>query len=188
MGTWHEGPQEMAAREMQAKWLRENPQIREKDLKPVDVMPSNPKQFYGDTKVPLHLWPMPATVLGCMGMLEGKLKYGTDNFRGVPVEIMTYVRAAMSHLFLFAEGEWAPNDSPNPHLGLALASIAIIVDAWYAGTAIDNRKFPGGYDKAVAEMQPLIAKLQELHGSKTPKHYSIADAPKAIAGAGPAVE
>ena len=151
--------------------------IHTRNLAP-NVMPSNPKQFYGDKKVPLHLWPMTATVLGCMGIKEGQLKYGQDNFRGVPVEAMTYVRAALSHLFLYAEGEWAPDDSPVPHLGLALASISIIVDAHYAGSLIDNRKFPGGYQKAIEEMMPLLEKLKELHGDKNPKHYTIADAPK----------
>lgn len=41
-----------------------------------EAMPSNPKQFYGDTKVPLHLFPMPAIVLGAMGMLEGRRNTG----------------------------------------------------------------------------------------------------------------
>lgn len=140
------------------------------------ALPPNPKQKYGDTKVPLHLFPMTAIALGSMGFLEGREKYGQDNFRGAPVEAMTYIRAAMSHLFLYSEGEWTPDDTPVPHLGLALASIAIIIDAHYAGSLVDNRKYPGGYFKAIAEMGPLVQQIRDQHAGKDPKHYTIADA------------
>ena len=148
------------------------------DEKPGETMPENPKQKYGDTKVPLHLFPMPAIVLGAMGFLEGREKYGQDNFRGAPVQAMTYVRAALSHIQHYAEGEWAPDDSPVPHLGLALACIAILIDAHYAGSLIDDRKYPGGYAKALAEMQPLVQKIRDAHAGKNPKHYTIKDFPK----------
>lgn len=140
-----------------------------------DAMPTNPKQFYGDTKVPLHLFPMPAIVLGAMGMLDGREKYGQDNFRAAHVEAMTYVRACLSHVMAYAEGEWNPADSPVPHLGLALSCIAILIDAHYAGSLIDNRKYPGGYQKAIAEMQPLVQAIRDMHAGKDPKHYTIAD-------------
>lgn len=145
-----------------------------------DEMPANPKQFYGDTKVPLHLFPMPAIVLGAMGFLDGREKYGQDNFRAASIEAMTYVRAALSHINSYAEGEWAPSESDTadtsvPHLGLALASIAILIDAHYAGSLIDNRKYPGGYQKAIAEMQPLVQPTRDRHAGKDPKHYTIAD-------------
>lgn len=142
------------------------------------VMPANPKQKYGDIKVPLNLFPTTAIAVGSMAFLEGREKYGQDNFRGAPIEAMTYVRAALSHLNLYAEGEWSSDDSPVPHLGSALASIAIIIDAHYAGSLVDNRKFPGGYTKAIAEMGPLVQKLRDIHADKNPKHYTIADAKK----------
>ena len=143
-----------------------------------NALPPNPKQKYGDRKVPLHLFPMPAIVLGSMGMLEGREKYGQDNFRGCPVEAMTYVRAALSHIQAYAEGEWAPSDSPVPHLGLGLANLAILVDAHYAGSLIDNRKFPGGYQRAIEDMQPLVQKLRDMHADKKPRHYTIVDIKK----------
>ena len=139
-------------------------------------MPPNPKQAYGDRKVPIHLFPSTAVVLGAMGFLEGREKYGQDNFRGSPVEAMTYVRAALSHVTAYAEGEWTPEDSPVPHLGLALASIAILVDAHYAGSLIDNRKYPGGYAQAVAEMQPLVQRLRDAFADRKPRHYTLQDA------------
>lgn len=139
------------------------------------VMPANPKQFYGDTKVPLHLFPMPAIVLGCMAFLDGREKYGQDNFRAAPVEAMTYVRASLSHINSYAEGEDTPPDSLLPHLSHALACIAILIDAQYAGSLIDNRKYPGGYQKALAEMQALVQPIRDMHADREPKHFTIAD-------------
>lgn len=88
---------------------------------------------------------------------------------------MTYVRACLSHVMAYAEGEWNPEDSPVPHLGLALSCLAILIDAHYAGSLIDNRKYPGGYQKAIAEMQPLVQAIRDLHADKGPKHYTAAD-------------
>ena len=140
------------------------------------VMPANPKQAYGDTKVPLHLFPTTAVALGAMAFLEGREKYGSDNFRAAPIEAMTYIRAALSHIFLYREGEWVPDDSVVPHLGLALASIAILIDAHYAKSLIDNRNFPGGYVELLKEMQPLVQKIRDQHKEKNPWHYDIRDA------------
>ena len=33
--------------------------------------PTNPKDMIGSDKVPLHLWPETATVMGTMGLLDG---------------------------------------------------------------------------------------------------------------------
>lgn len=140
------------------------------------VMPSNPKQAYGDTKVPLHLFPSTAVAVGSMCMADGRGKYGQDNFRAAPVEAMTYVRAAMSHLFLWSEGEDSTTDSLLPHLGHALASVAILIDAHYAGSLIDNRKFPGGYQRAIEDMQKHVQRIHDSHADKSPKHWTIEDA------------
>lgn len=137
--------------------------------------PQNPKQLYGDTKVPLHLFPTTAQVLGAMAFLEGREKYGEWNFRAAPVEAMTYIRAALSHINWYREGEWQPEDSLVPHLGLALACIAILIDTHYAGSLIDNREFPGGYAKAIAEMEPRVQAIRDMHARKRPKHWTIQD-------------
>lgn len=138
--------------------------------------PANPKQAYGDTKVPLHLFPSTAVAVGSMCMADGRGKYGQDNFRAAPVEAMTYVRAAMSHLFLWSEGEDSTTDSLLPHLGHALASVAILIDAHYAGSLIDNRKFPGGYQRAIEDMQKHVQRIHDSHADKSPKHWTIEDA------------
>jgi len=148
------------------------------DVTPNDVTPNdvtNPKAAYGDEKIPLHLWPSTATVLGCMAFMEGSLKYGRCNFRSSHINVTTYYAALNRHINSFYEGEWIDKKSGIPHLGKALACIAVMIDAHYAGTLVDDRQYPGGYDKAVEEMEKIIKPLQEQHKDKTPKHYTIKD-------------
>lgn len=145
---------------------------------PWEVMPANPKQAYGDTKVPLHLFPYTAIAGGAMAFVEGKGKYGGDNFRAAKVEAMTYVGALDRHMKAWAEGQDIDEESGLPHLFKAVACVAILIDAHYAGSLIDNRKFPGGYHKLMAEMEPMVATLRDRHKDKNPKHYTIADAKK----------
>ena len=64
-----------------------------------------------------------------------------------------------------------------PHLGAALACIAILIDAHYAGSLIDNRKYPGGYLKMIPGCEAHVERLRALHADKNPIHYTIADGP-----------
>lgn len=99
----------------------------------------NPKQQYGDRKVPLHLVPAPAMVAIAMGLKEGARKYGAYNWRSLPVEAETYVGAALRHLMAWQDGEDIDPDSGNPHLFHAMASLAILVDSIEGGNVKDNR-------------------------------------------------
>lgn len=141
--------------------------------RPAGAQPPNPKQTFGDMKVPAHLFPTTAIVLGSMAFLEGREKYGQDNFRGSPVEAMTYIRALLGHTMSYMEGQDNDPDSGLPELAKMVACVAILIDATYAGTLIDNRKFPGGYQRAIADMQPHVARLRAMHADKRPLHYTI---------------
>jgi hypothetical protein len=57
---------------------------------------------------------------------------------------MTYIGALRRHLAAWVDGEQLAEDSGKPHLGHALACLAILVDAQAAGTLIDNRPAAGG--------------------------------------------
>lgn len=63
-----------------------------------DVKPTNPKDLIGSGKLPLHLWPTTATAMGCIGLLEGMLKYGRSNWREAGVRASIYVDACKRHL------------------------------------------------------------------------------------------
>ena len=93
------------------------------------VEQSNPKQQYGDKKVPLQFIPPTAIVAMGIGLAEGGRKYGPFNWREIPVEYMTYVGAVQRHLQAWVDGEEIDPDSGNSHLYHAIASLAILIDA-----------------------------------------------------------
>jgi hypothetical protein len=139
--------------------------------------PTNPKDIIGSTKLPLHLWPASATAMGCIGLLEGMLKYGRQNWRPSGVRASIYVDACKRHLDAWFEGEATAPDSGVPHLANALACLAILVDAQAAGVLNDDRAYPGGYRELVESLTPHVARLQALHAERAPKHWGIGDAP-----------
>jgi hypothetical protein len=135
----------------------------------------NPKDAIGAGKLPLHLWPATASALGCLGLLDGMLKYGRSNWRVAGVRASIYVDAAKRHLDKWFEGQDYDVDSGLPHFAHALACIAILVDAQAAGMLNDDRQVAGGYIEFLDSLTPHVARLKELHASKDPKHWTIAD-------------
>jgi hypothetical protein len=138
-----------------------------------DIKPTNPKDLIGSGKLPLHLWPVTATALGSLGLLDGMLKYGRSNFRAVGVRASIYYDAASRHLNAWFEGEAVDPDSGLPHLAHALACLAIIVDAEAAGKLNDDRMHPGGYRELINSLTPHVARLKAVHADKSPTHYII---------------
>ena len=136
---------------------------------------SNPKDIIGADKLPLHLWPETATAMGCLGLLEGALKYGRANFRAIGVRASIYKDALDRHANAWFEGEDIDPDSGLPHLAHALACLAIIVDAIAADKFYDDRQVKGGYRKLVDELTPHVKRVKEKYADRTPKHYIIAD-------------
>ena len=140
------------------------------------LKPTNPKDAIGSDKLPLHLWPETATLYGCLGLLDGALKYGRSNWRETGVRTTIYVDALRRHVNAWLEGEDFDPDSGVPHLAHALACLAILVDAQAAGKLNDDRAYPGGYRALVEEMTPHVKRLKEKHKDKSPKHWTVADA------------
>jgi len=58
---------------------------------------------------------------------------------------------------------------------MALANLAIIIEAAAAGTLVDDRMVEGGYFKLVDQLTPHVARLKALHADKHPHHYTITD-------------
>jgi hypothetical protein len=145
--------------------------------RPVDPTskPSNPKDLIGSGKLPLHLWPTTATAMGCIGLLNGMLKYGRSNFRAIGIRASIYYDALRRHIDAWFEGEEVDADDGVPHLAAALACLAIIVDAQAAGKFTDDRAYASQYRKLVDSLTPHVARLKALHADKNPRHYTIAD-------------
>jgi hypothetical protein len=140
---------------------------------------SNPKSAYGNAKLPLHLWPEEATAAGCLGMLEGVLKYGIDNYiAGEGIVASEYVAACKRHIDLWFAGQDSAIDTNNPHLGNALACLAIIVKAQAHDLLIDDRRYepnPGAYQRLVDKLTPQVTHLKQLFKDKLPKQWTRAD-------------
>lgn len=136
---------------------------------------TNPKDMVGSSKIPIHLWPETATVMGAVGLLDGALKYGRTNWRVAGVRASIYYDACKRHINKWFEGEDSDPDSGLPHLAHALACLAIVVDAQAAGKLNDDRMVQGGYANLVSELTPHVARLKELHSNSSPKHFTIQD-------------
>lgn len=140
-----------------------------------EMKPTNPKDAVGSDKVPMHLWPMTATVMGTMGLLDGALKYGRSNWREAGIRTSIYYDALVRHVSALFEGEDIDPDSGLPHEAHILACAAILVDAKAAGKLTDDRMYPGGYRALIDEMTPHVARLKAKHAGKDPHHYTIQD-------------
>jgi hypothetical protein len=139
---------------------------------------ANPKDAVGRAKIPLHLWPASASAAGAVGILEGELKYGRNNFRATNVDASVYVAAAKRHIDAWFEGE-NNSDVGVPHLGNALACLAILVDAQANGTLVDDRNFTrerDGYAALVKSLTEASAGLKVRFGHVQPKHWDRRDA------------
>lgn len=133
--------------------------------------PSNPKDMIAGDKLPLHLWPETATIMGCLGMLDGALKYGRSNFRHAGVKLSVYIDACKRHLNKRFEGELIDPDSGLPHMAHAIACLAIIIDAEAAGKLTDDSQYPGGYVELINELTPHVRRLREKYADREVKHF-----------------
>lgn len=114
---------------------------------------TNPKDLLGAKKVNLHLVPPSSIIYQALAMEDGAKKYGPYNWRENKVICTIYIDAAMRHLQAFLDGEENASDSKKPHLGHALASIGIIVDAIETGNLVDNRPKPGACSALIAKWE-----------------------------------
>jgi hypothetical protein len=136
----------------------------------------NPKDAIARAKVPLHLWPIAATMYGCWALFCGKTKYGSLNWRATPVLASVYYGALLRHAGRWWEGEDLDPDDGTPHLGNALACLAILIDAHVSGTLIDDRQFNGaGVIASLSSFNHLAPTLEAKYAEKNPKHYTIQD-------------
>jgi hypothetical protein len=140
-----------------------------------ETKPTNPKDAVGCDKLPLHLWPASATMMGCLALLDGMLKYGRSNFREAGVRASIYYDACNRHMNAWFEGEDTDPDSGLPHLAHALACIAVIVDAQAADKLVDDRMYPGKYRDLVETLTPHVKRLKSKHANKSPKHWTIVE-------------
>lgn len=129
------------------------------------AQPADPKALTAGKKLPLLSVMSPAALIheavalqyGAFEApkIDGTFGYGPYNWRSSqPVEAMTYIDACERHLLKWVDGEeYDPDTAPREgdpdyehhktgrahHLGLAKASLGILLDAMEHGNLIDNR-------------------------------------------------
>jgi len=119
--------------------------------------PPNPKQRYGDMKVPLAYVPPASIIYEAAAFQEGAEKYGPYNWRDKAVEAMTYISASLRHIAAYQDGEYIDAESGKPHLGLAKACLGILIDATEQGNLVDNRPLAGTAALLLASMRKVPA-------------------------------
>jgi hypothetical protein len=141
-----------------------------------DTKPSNPKDLIGSDKIPLHLWPMSATIGGSLALLEGALKYGRSNWRAAGVRPSIYFDALNRHMGRWMAGEERAPDSELGHLDHALACLAILKDAQVTGMLLDDREYKGAATVAyLNSVDSEVKRLKEKYADRSPHHYTIKD-------------
>jgi hypothetical protein len=140
----------------------------------VSTINDNPKDAIGSTKLALSLVPQTAIATASLAHLNGALKYGKWNWRKTKVRASVYLDAARRHIARWEDGEEFDEDGV-PHLGAALASLNILVDAGACGSLIDDRPPTGKVAAFFEQLSGRVLHLFDLHKDRRPRHYSIAD-------------
>lgn len=100
---------------------------------------NNPKTGAGLKKPPMHLIPNPALLHLAVVMGLGAKKYGAYNWREKTVSSSVYVRAALTHIQQWFDGESIDPESGASHLAHAMACCAILLDAMAVRNLNDDR-------------------------------------------------
>lgn len=103
----------------------------------------NPKDLIGATKAPLDLVPWGAVVQVAPVFAVGAKKYGPHNWREYKIQRMTYLAAALRHLFADIDGQTIDPETGLPHVAHAIAGLMILLDAQSLGYCVDNRPKAG---------------------------------------------
>lgn len=133
---------------------------------------SNPKQAFGDAKMPLDLMPDTAAVQINLAFLEGALKYGQYNWRIAGVKASTYVRAMRRHLSKWWNGQNADPATMVNELASVGACVCIILDALAVGKLTDDRPPRADMEKALADAAVVAAHLKQLFKDHNPPQYT----------------
>lgn len=112
----------------------------------------NPKNIAARNRIKLALLPAAGVIHGAHACMDGARKYGPYNWREKNIAAMEYISATMRHLQDWVDGEDCAPDSGVHHLGHAIASCAILLDAIEGGTVIDDRPKPGSASRLLQRL------------------------------------
>ncbi len=139
---------------------------------PTENPPTNPKQLYGDKKVPMGIV-HPAFIAGtAVALAEGRGKYGENNYLVAPVCASTYYHALYRHTSKWWFGEKADPVTKVQHLFNAAACLHILIATELHGTLIDDRPPKVDMNAFFVDLESTLAHLKDLHKDHNPIHYT----------------
>lgn len=120
----------------------------------------DPKEKCGNKKLTLTNTPISLLALASFAMNNGVEKYGKHNWllTKKPLDNMTYINAALRHIFLYLAGEDKASDSNICHLDHAISSLAVLRDAQLNNRVSDNRVKMTKY--GLKQLKLMIEKAQ----------------------------
>lgn len=108
-----------------------------------------------------------------LALLEGALKYGTNNWVVEHARATVYVAATARHTFKWLFGQRYDPKTGVHHLASARASLGILIDAEYRGVLVDDRPPPlPRLDELFEKAEEVAKKLFTMYGDVNPKHYT----------------
>lgn len=124
--------------------------------------PSNPKDRAATARLDLSLFPDTATAYGALAMTEGDLKYGGYNYRPAGVASSVYIAACRRHLAKWYNGEENDPVTGVPHLGSALACLAVLIDSLESGNLNDDRPPKVDVSGLLSKLEGKVKHLQKI--------------------------
>ena len=103
----------------------------------------NPKKAAGAVKAPMHTLPTLAMIQMANVMAGGAFKYGFHNFRESKIDAQTYIGAINRHFLKWQDGVDFDEESRQHELAHVMSCCAILIDAHYTNSMIDNRSKTG---------------------------------------------
>jgi len=133
---------------------------------------TNPKEAFGEAKMPLGLVPDTAIAEENLAFLEGALKYGQYNWRVSGVKASTYNRAMRRHLKKWWNGQDRDPLTRVRELASIRACCGILLDAEICGMLNDDRPPRADIEWHLANCAETAKHLKELFKDHSPPQYT----------------
>lgn len=138
---------------------------------------TNPKEAFGDAKVPVGLVPDTALIEMALAFLEGALKYGRYNWRVVGVRASIYNDAMDRHRKKWWNGQDRDPQTRVRELASVMACCAILIDSEICGVLEDDRPPMAPLGQLLDINMEVVAHLKDLFKDHHPPQPTIEDTP-----------
>ena len=125
--------------------------------------PTNPKDRAATSRLDFSLVPTSAIAYAALAFTEGDAKYGGYNWRVAGVSASVYIAASLRHISKFYNGEECDDVSKVPHLGSAIACLAVVIDSIEMGNLNDDRPPPLDMGGILTRAESIVKHLHSIY-------------------------